>query len=190
MAGTNLIHAIYIHGTAGTAIPTLPALNANYAQSVVSAAGWESIGSTLLQGADFGHDADLDSDTIEMGLEPVYEIIEAPRSLGPEDHIALRVPPKAFEFVCYDLRENIWALSSNITVSVHVARQKGATTKRAVMVEYEKLAVVWYPQCVVQCANESAGFADDGVGRLTVQVMPESTTAVPGGWRRYWKLAA
>lgn len=186
MAETNLIHGIYINATAGTAIPTLPAKNANYSQATLSGASWETIGSRKL----FSHDADLDEDTIDAGLTRVYEIIKAPRNMGAEDHIPLEIGPSDFEFVCYDQASNLYTLDSNIVVSNSIASQTATTTKRAVIIEIEKLAVIYYPSCVIGVTTSTGGFASGGVERTTIQVMPEQTTAVPGGWRRYWKIAA
>lgn len=187
-ADTSLINAIAFHATASTAHPTIPNRGTN-----ITHAEWNSAGFVVGGRKDItGNDMDLGESTFEVPLITAeHEIIRAPRGDAPDDHILLSQRADPFEVEFYGSPETLWALDSNADITSNVFKFTDTSTKRTVAVEVGGgLYLVYYPQCTVKILGDVGGFGAGGVALATLRIMPEKTSALPGGFDKTWYQAA
>jgi len=176
---TSVVKVVSIHLTGETAKPTAAAKGANVDLSL-----W---GGTEIGSVDGGHDANLDEDSITMPFMVEDTVVMGPLDQTATDHIMNHNGAGEFEFTCYDQRETLMTLDSDISVTSNVGSASTTRTKRTVVIEINGFCMIYFPKCVVRVSEMTAGAAgDDGVARTKITVKPEATSGLPGGFSIDW----
>ena len=178
-ANTSVIYQIAIHATGGTALPTLPAKGAHFADL---SATWKTFGNTGIAVNDYG----LDEDSISDVFVSEEVLVQPPLGLGVEQVITTRNHAQPFTFGAYDIDENVLALDSNVDLTEHVLTADAETTKRTVLIEVSGVCALYFPSCLVFVTPNGMGVGDDGAAKSKIMVTPLATTAVPGGCQIAW----
>lgn len=179
-ANTSIIHRICVHATAASALPILASSGSNIAQATWSTAGYETIGSR----ANNGDDLDLDGGEISLPIERIEALVRPPRSQAPADAILLQNGFGAWEFGCYDMSEALHTLGSDISVGSNIAQLASSYTKRAVAIEVNGFAVIWFKQAILKVSALPGDFANAdpaGAVKTRCMVLPLEDSTYPGG---------
>lgn len=169
MPGASLVNVIAVHATNSTAHPTAASAGSNIAQATWAAAGFVTIGKV----DDVGNDIDLDEDTMEPTWIKEFATIRPPRGNAPSDKVLMSHRVEPFEFSCYGVPQNLFALDSNANISSNKFGTTNTVTKRTVVVEINGIGLLWIPIAIVTTNIKAVGFAGDGgVARGGIMVDP------------------
>ena len=177
---TSLINQIWMHATASTSAPTVPAKYAN----VSAWSGAKSFGSKQ-NGADFN----LAAGTVDVaGIQEDFGVRPA-RGKAFAGVIQLFRAIEMIEFDVLDASEALFTLDSQFSIASNIGTHDEEVTNRSLLIEVTGLYYDYYPSCKVTVAPPQAGYAEElGVCRVTCK--PIATTSFVAGYKRYWYQAA
>jgi hypothetical protein len=108
--------------------------------------------------------------------------IMAPRANGIAAMNRRKVAHDAFEFTAYDVSDTLIALDSDKTITSGKSSISSTRALRAVCAELHGYKSRYFPSCLVEVIEISAGQDEDGGARCKVRVTPLGTSAIPAGY--------
>jgi hypothetical protein len=168
---------------AGTAAPTVAALNAILSPTSSLLTAWTFVGSKQNGSAD----VDIDSEPFVITPKREVVLVEAPGDLTVSDIIVRKMGIESLSFSCYEQSKAALDLASNISTTSNVSQFTATTTKKALYVETKK-AAYYFPSVVLMLDEFEGGYMEDGVFRTNIFGQVEGTSSIPGGMSVYTKV--